>query len=101
MLFHLLWFSKEVKQVEGEENIEGDKPGFARRRGTEESQLCKDDSPLEEDQIYLSHALRSNAHTPHADTQACRPLIHARQRNALPLTAAPRSIWIRMICWNL
>ena len=30
--------------------------------GTEESQLCKDDSPLEEDQIYLSHAL--NAHNP-------------------------------------
>ena len=70
--------------------------------GTEESQLCKNDSPLEEDQIYLSHALRSlNAHTPHADTQACRPRIHAHQRNALPLTAAPRSIWIRMICWNL
>ena len=23
----------EVKQVEGEENIEGDKPGFAQRRG--------------------------------------------------------------------
>ena len=95
-MVHLLRFSKKVKQVEGEENIEGDKPGSHGAGALRESQLCQDDSPLEEDQIYLSHALRSlNAHPPHADTQACRPLIHAHQRNALPLTAAPRSIWIR------